>query len=235
MNMKLIKAMGAALFFLGIQSFMTTSHAQTCLSAHEVDSLLLQARIEDQTIRQKNMRLMAKSSEGFTMELVDSLVLVSEEMERIDTKNMNLVSSLLKKGWPEGLDKQSYGTIWLIIDHSDTKYQKKYFRLLEKAVEKGDVSMSDLATLKDRILLRSNKKQIYGTQSVRSISDSGEQTLYIWPVKNPEQLNQLRKEAGLPTIEEYIKVLGIKDVIYNPDLSIKEIKKLTKNKVTVSE
>ena len=27
-----------------------------------------------------------------------------------------------KKGWSEGLDKQSYGTIWLIIDHSDTKY-----------------------------------------------------------------------------------------------------------------
>ena len=148
---------------------------------------------------------------------------------------MNLVSSLLKKGWPEGLDKQSYGTIWLIIDHSDTKYQKKYFRLLERAVEKGDVSMSDLATLKDRILLRSNKKQIYGTQSVRSISDAGEQTLYIGPVKNPERLNQMREETGLPTIEEYIKVLGIKDVIYNPDLSIKEIKKLTKNKVTVSE
>ena len=95
--------------------------------------------------------------------------------------------------------------------------------------------MSDLATLKDRILLRSNKKQIYGTQSVRSISDAGEQTLYIWPVKNPERLNQMREETGLPTIEVYIKVLGIKDVIYNPDLSIKEIKKLTKNKVTVSE
>ena len=233
--MRIFKTMGAILLFLGIQSFMTTSHAQTCLSVHEIDSLLLQARTEDQAIRQKNMRLMAKSTEGFTMELVDSLVLVSEEMERIDTKNMNLVSFLLKKGWPEGLDKQSYGTIWLIIDHSDTKYQKKYFRLLEKAVEKGDVSMSDLATLKDRILLRSNKKQIYGTQSVRCISDTGEQTLYIWPVKNPERLNQLREEAGLPTIEEYIKVLGIKDVIYNPDLSIKEIKKLTKNKVTVSE
>ena len=48
-------------------------------------------------------------------------------------------------------------------------------------------------------------------------------------------MNQLREETGLPTIEEYIKVLGIKDVIYHPDLSIKEIKKLTKNKVKVTE
>ena len=140
-----------------------------------------------------------------------------------------MVDSILDKGWPKGLQSQSYKAIFLIIDHAELIHQKKYVKLLETGVQEKCIKPDELATLKDRINVREEKSQLYGTQSTWGTSKTGERVIYIYPVVNPSKLNELRKQVGLDSIEEYIKSLesttGMK-VIYDPHLTIDE---LTKN------
>jgi hypothetical protein len=58
------------------------------------------------------------------------------------------------------------------------------------------------------------KPQIYGTQGMSYEDERGS---FIWPIENPETVNQRRKEAGFEeTIEDYAKVLFGDDYVYQP-------------------
>ena len=113
-----------------------------------------------------------------------------------------------------------------IVDHADLKLQILYLPLMQEAVTKGLISASNYATLTDRIQMKEGKPQIYGTQSY-TVTIDAQQITYIWPVEEPERLNDLRKEIGVGSIEEYIQLLktttGSK-VIYQPDLTIDQMR-----------
>lgn len=67
--------------------------------------------------------------------------------------------------------------------------------------------------------------QVYGTQTTRVVIN-GENINYLWPVKNPDQLDKLRKEVNLPPIAEYIAVFekqGIK-LVWDKSLSVDDLK-----------
>ena len=218
-------------------TFSSLSAQSPSTTPSDLDSLLLRAYTADQTVRQQSLSLTRRINAGeVTPEAIDSLVWLSSETERIDSENIALVNSILKKGWPENLNEESYETIWLIIDHSSLKQQKKHLKTLEKAADNGDISYIDLATLKDRIAMHEGKPQLYGTQSQITVTADGKQTIYIWPVKDPSRLEQMRKEIGLSSIEEYVKDIeestGIKTV-YEPGMTVKEIKRLSKNQVVM--
>ena len=195
---------------------------------NEIDSLLAKAYERDQNIRIELMNLTKKGSiEGYTDNIIDSLMTVAEQMKEIDEENIELVSSLLTNGLPEGLNLESYEAIWLIIDHAGIKQQKQYLPLMKRASKKGLISANDLATLTDRIMMYEGKPQKYGTQSY-TVNVDGKQMIYIWPVSNPRKLNCLRKEINTCSIEEYVLLLkessGM-EVIYEPKLTVKEMKK----------
>lgn len=195
---------------------------------NEIDSLLAKAYERDQNIRIELMNLTKKGSiEGYTDNIIDSLMTVAEQMKEIDEENIELVSSLLTNGLPEGLNLESYEAIWLIIDHAGIKQQKQYLPLMKRASKKGLISANDLATLTDRIMMYEGKPQKYGTQSY-TVNVDGKQMIYIWPVSNPRKLNRLRKEINTCSIEEYVLLLkessGM-EVIYEPKLTVKEMKK----------
>lgn len=60
--------------------------------------------------------------------------------------------------------------------------------------------------MEDRYLMYQGKEQIYGTQGTTSLFKSGKNESFIWPIQNPERVNQRRKKAGFSqTIEEYAK------------------------------
>ena len=64
--------------------------------------------------------------------------------------------------------------------------------------------------MEDRYLMNEGKMQVYGTQGMSN--DNGS---YIWPIENPETVNERRKEAGFTqTIEEYAKDLFGEDFEY---------------------
>ena len=84
-------------------------------------------------------------------------------------------------------------------------YQKKYLPLMKEAANNGEASWSSLALLIDRVNLREGKEQIYGSQIYRHKDGS----YYVKDLKEPEYVNQRRKEVGLGAIEDYVGRWGI--------------------------
>ena len=167
------------------------------------DSLLALIHERDQKIRQELMILQRAFITEQRAELVDSIMMLSEAMDSIDNLNRCIVDSLLREGWPEGLSENSSNTLWLVIDHADVDYQERYLPLIEQQVERGTISASDYATLADRIDVRRQRPQRYGTQT--GYTQRNDQFFcYVYPVANVESLDSLRLSVGLDSIHIYL-------------------------------
>ena len=126
-------------------------------------------------------------------------------MRKQDSRNLAAVVSILEQcGMPTSkeIDRRHIETIFLVVQHSKVKYQKKYFALLEESAKNGDLNESSIAKLKDRILVNEEKPQIYGTQLKIDINTN---TVELYEIENPEFVNKRRKQVGLEPIEEYLK------------------------------
>lgn len=130
-------------------------------------------------------------------------------MKELDFKNIGKVVSIIEQcGMPTSneIDKQHIETIFLVIQHSSSKYQKKYFPLLEKSAKNGDLKESSIAKLKDRMLVDEGKPQVYGTQVELDISSK---TAKLYKLENPETVDKRRKQVGLEPIQEFLKEYDI--------------------------
>lgn len=144
----------------------------------------------------------------------------SSEMQRqlqimYETDSINLIKVtriLDTYGWPgkDEIGEQGSLTLFLVIQHADLQTQEKYLPLIEKACESGNLHISNLALIKDRILLRKGEKQIYGTQVALS-QKSG--LYYILPLADPDSVDVRRKSIGLQPLAEYVKRWKI---VWNP-------------------
>ena len=73
--------------------------------------------------------------------------------------------------------------------------------------------MRSAAMMEDRYLMNEGKPQVYGTQGMYYDDERGS---FIWPIENPETVNERRIKAGYDqTIEAYSKVL------FGPDFEYK--------------
>ena len=153
-----------------------------------------------------------KTDQGIRMELIqlqqqgktntsEFKELISE-MKTQDSINQKKVIEILQNGWPENLNLQQNQTIFLVIQHADVDTQKKYLPIIESAVKNGKTLASNLALLKDRIALREGGKQIYGSQ-VWYDAKTGKN--YVRPIENPEKVDSLRAEVGLPDMKTYLQ------------------------------
>ncbi|MFT4202472.1 MAG: hypothetical protein QM610_01045 [Chitinophagaceae bacterium] len=143
----------------------------------------------------------------------------SEQAQRLvkdilfkDSLNLNRLTSILDKGWPpiEIIGENAEQTIYLVIQHAPLPVQEKYFSAMEIATQKGFVQPSDLAYLKDRILWRQHKLQIYGSQVKANAQGKA---LYPYPMEDPGNINLRRFKVGLYSMEEYMnKMHGTWDV-----------------------
>ncbi len=193
-----------------------------CCMAQEslsVDSMLCAIRDKDQSIRQKIMPMLASGNQ-------DSIMAVVVQMNMIDKENQTFVFGLLdNQGWPDGLSDKANSAIFLVIDHAEFAAQEKYYPVVKEKAEEGIIGKEDAATLQDRILMKKGEMQVYGTQTTRVVIN-GENINYLWPVKNPDQLDKLRKEVNLPPIAEYIAVFekqGMK-LVWDKSLSVDDLK-----------
>lgn len=129
-------------------------------------------------------------------------------MQFIDSINLEQVELLIQKyGWlgKSFVGERGNNTIFLVIQHSDLATQEKYLPLLQKSVDEGESRPSDLALLKDRVLMRQGKNQIYGSQVV--FNKTGGQEFY--PIEDEKNVNIRREKVGMLPIEEYAKLFGI--------------------------
>ena len=209
--------------------FITLSACTNKKSVHssieQTDSLLCELHERDQQIRHKLLSVQQAYIAEQRTELIDSIVMLVAEQDRADSLNRVAVDSLLQNGWPEGLSEQSNRTIWLIIDHADVEYQERYLPLIEQQAVRGTISPSDYATLLDRVNVRRQRPQRYGTQTGYKQRDD-EVFTFVYPIEDIDALDSLRLSVGLDSMHLYLRqvseTLGT-EVKIDPGLTWEEI------------
>ena len=115
-----------------------------------------------------------------------------------DSLNLVLVDEILSQyGFPRKEQVGDFGNqaAWLVFQHADLDYQKRFLPQMETAVSRGDIAPLYLALLRDRIDVREGRPQRYGTQ----IDKKGN----LAPLLDASRVNQWRQEVGLPSIEQF--------------------------------
>ena len=188
--------------------FITLSACTNKKSVHssieQTDSLLCELHERDQQIRHKLMSVQQAYIAEQRAELIDSIVMLVAEQDRADSLNRVAVDSLLQNGWPEGLSEQSNRTIWLIIDHADVEYQERYLPLIEQQAVRGTISPSEYATLLDRVNVRRQRPQRFGTQTGYKQRDD-EVFTFVYPIEDIDALDSLRLSVGLDSMNLYLR------------------------------
>jgi hypothetical protein len=174
----------------------------------------LMARVKtDQAARMAMIEFMKKHDSGGRI-VLDKLTpeqkaeneRVSSTLDKVDRENTKWLAEIVEKhGWPtiSLVGQDGSNDAWLLVQHADKdpKFQRKCLDLMTKA-PKEEVSQKNLAYLTDRVLLAEGKKQIYGTQFT---SANGK-----WeprPLEDPANVDRRRKEAGLPPLSEYARMM----------------------------
>lgn len=188
--------------------FITLSACTNKKSVHssieQTNSLLCELHERDQQIRHKLLSVQQAYIAEQRTELIDSIVMLVAEQDRADSLNRAAVDSLLQNGWPDGLSEQSNRTIWLIIDHADVDYQERYLPLIELQAVRGTISPSDYATLLDRVNVRRQRPQRYGTQTGYKQRDD-EVFTFVYPIEDIDALDSLRLSVGLDSMHLYLR------------------------------
>jgi hypothetical protein len=143
-------------------------------------------------------------------------------MIRSDATNLPRVQAILKQyGYP---GKSLVGVptneaAWHVIQHAPALIPQ-YLPMMKTAAETGELPFRLYATMLDRQLMFENKEQLYGTQARNDNTNK----LFIWPIQNPAQVNQRRKQAGFTsTVEENAVRLGTSYKV----LTLEEVAKMS--------
>jgi hypothetical protein len=153
---------------------------------------------------------MAKEDSKVLQELVDNGKLCTVEyhpkMKAVHEKNNKRIKEIIEKyGWPGNsiVGKDAANAAWYIVQHavSDTIFMNTCLPLLKNAVKHQEAELFHFAYLQDRVLTMAGKPQIYGTQ--HDIDNNGK--AFPLPIKNPENVDALRKEMGLEPLSEATK------------------------------
>lgn len=199
-----------------------------CATTKSTDKLLAEVWNDDQQPRHQLVELTkAVTVEGRT-ELIDSLVLVSEIIERNDVRNIKIVDKILKRGLPEGLAEESYKTIWIVIDHASLEKQEQYLPLVYQMATAGYIGLDEYAILYDRVAMGKNSPQRYGSQLVQ-FGAVDAQKLYVWPIEDGAKVDSLRNTVGMSPFSDYLKDIeeatGITPIC-DSTLTIEELNKM---------
>jgi hypothetical protein len=121
----------------------------------------------------------------------------NSEMEAMHNEHGGILSEyLVANGWPE--EKLESDAAWLILMHSISlpTLQRSALQLLQTS--NSFITKAQLATLEDRVLVNSGKKQKYGTQWDWDATGK----LNPLPIEDSTSVNALRQRVGLNTLEE---------------------------------
>ena len=125
-----------------------------------------------------------------------------------DSLNLIQVKAILDQyGWlgPSEVGERGNSCLFLVIQHADLKTQEHYLPMLQQAVKDGKARPSNLALLTDRIEMRNERPQIYGSQ----ITTDTDGNAMLYKIVDEVNVNKRRYEVGLQPLEEYVKFWGI--------------------------
>lgn len=222
--------------FIGIYFFIFVgipSYAQTTINhelKYQLDSIAdldqkLRFEIEDFITRLNKLSISISDSNDIRLrkDYMDSINNLFTRQMIIDSANLTHIEQIIKKyGYP---GKSIVGTptnevAWYIIQHSDKI--DTYLSLIKKAGRKNETPQYLVAKMIDRNRMQNGKTQIYGTQIQSSSTNDGIITSFVWPIRNPKNVNKRRLKVGFElSVEENTKeMLGIEYVV----LKLRDIK-----------
>jgi hypothetical protein len=120
-----------------------------------------------------------------------------------DKKNTARITQLMDEmGYPgkSVVGGGQASTAFLVIQHADLKIQEKYLPMISAAADKEEVPWSAVALLVDRVEMRNERPQIYGSQVSRHPET---EEFYFSPIQNPEKIDSIRATVGLGPIQSY--------------------------------
>lgn len=150
---------------------------------------------------------MAEEDQQVLQELIDSGDLGATKyhlrMKAVHEKNNIRIKEIISQcGWPgiSLVGERGSEAVWLIIQHAvlDVEFMDKCLPLLKAAVVQGEAKKWCVAYLQDRVLAKSGKLQVYGTQ--HGIDENG--VAYPLPMEDPQRVDVLRSEVGLEPLAE---------------------------------
>jgi hypothetical protein len=127
----------------------------------------------------------------------------ADEIKKKDEKNAKIITAILDKYGFLGLkDIGMKGNlaITMTIQHADIETQEKYLPMFYEAAKKKKMMPSSFAMLADRVAVRKNRQQIYGTQI--NVANNKNEILPLW---NPDSVDVRRKAIGMEPFQNYLK------------------------------
>ncbi len=138
---------------------------------------------------------------------IDSLGKIKNTLNKNNVLDLGKI--IKKYGWPKKsvFGAIGSGTAFLIIQHSDIKYQKKYLPKIKELCEINEADWQDYALLLDKVLVSEKKPQIYGSQvNYNKLTKQYE----LFPIEDEKNVDKRRKKAGLETLKDYAEQWNIK-------------------------
>jgi hypothetical protein len=149
------------------------------------------------------------------VELFDKYDLKKEEViidsfgVNTDERNRSRLDEIIEEyGFPtKGLvGKDAMDGVFYIIQHSDNvEWQKLQLPNIRRAVERGDMDPQDYGYLYDRVMLRTGRKQFYGTQFINV--DTVNKVVDLAETEDLENLDKRRMELGMMPIRMYEEII----------------------------
>ena len=137
----------------------------------------------------------ANSENGMSSPIIRALW---ELKRQINDDNLKRIEEIIAEfGWPKqsAVGGSASQAVFLIIQHADLATQKKYLPVMKEAANNKEASWSSLALLIDRIEMREDRPQIYGSQ----ISRNSEGAYTVFEMIEPEYVNQRSKKSLIST------------------------------------
>jgi len=121
-----------------------------------------------------------------------------------DSVNLLFIKKIIaQQGFPgiSQVGEPASQAAFLLAQHADddVEFQKTVLKQMGKLLVTKDVTPSNYAYLYDRIMVKEQGKQYYGTQ-FRRVKDK-----QLFPIVDAANVNERRRALGMDTVEEYVK------------------------------
>ena len=118
------------------------------------------------------------------------------------THNQYIRNIITTYGYPTQnlIGKRAMKKFWLLVQHQDFDID-----LQESCLKECDFEASERVHLTDRVLVNKGRKQIYGTQFMRS---SNSTILIPAPIESPSGVERRRKSVGLKSLKIYTQEMN---------------------------
>lgn len=120
--------------------------------------------------------------------------------------NASMLKTLVNaEGWPtqSRYSRRTAADAWVIVQHADhdPAFQARILGMMEPLAKKGEVDRESFAYLSDRVMVKLDGRQRYGTQFL-CVGGRYEAA----PLEKPDQVDRLRSELKMAPLAEYQKM-----------------------------